>query len=56
MITCRFCGSHNVKIEAFDYLELEISCEDCGMTVDCGNYLPGKDYSDCVINKWRYPS
>ena len=37
-ITCRKCGSNRVRIGAYDYRGLEISCKDCGFFLDCGVY------------------
>ena len=49
-IICRKCGSNHVRVIAFDYHSLEISCMSCGKSVDCGYYdtqegdYSGEDY------------
>lgn len=46
-ITCRKCGCNDVVVRAFDYRSLEIECNSCGYTLDCGTYYTKQyDYSD----------
>lgn len=47
-ITCRGCGSDDVTVTAYDFHGLEIYCNSCGKTLDCGRYQTmNYDYSDC---------
>ena len=49
-ITCRKCGCNDIKVTAFDYYELEIKCQGCGCTLECGTYFTKQyDYSAMVI-------
>ena len=46
-ITCRKCGGNDVKVVAFDFHSLEITCNSCGFCLDCGSYFTQEgDYSD----------
>lgn len=51
-IKCRNCGSTNVTVKAFGFTDIEIKCLDCFMSVECGHYFPGGDYSDWVYG-WK---
>lgn len=37
-IECTNCGSHNVKVTAFEYYDLEIACNNCGSYLTYGSY------------------
>lgn len=43
-IVCTNCGSHNVRVVAFEYYDLEIKCENCGSYLSCGSYNPTAYY------------
>lgn len=46
-ITCRKCGSNDIRITAWDRGSLEIQCQGCGFELDCGAYYTQEyDYSD----------
>lgn len=49
-ITCKICGSHNIRISAEDWNDIELRCEDCGTYTNCGVYH-GKngDYTRCTV-------
>ena len=44
-IECTNCGSHNVNVTAFDYYDLQISCN-C-----CGSYLQYGCYNETIYNE-----
>lgn len=47
-ITCRKCGSNDISVMAWDNHYLEIKCESCGFSLNCGVYRTmSNDYSDC---------
>ena len=47
-VICRECGSNDITITAFEYLDLEICCNSCGKTVSCGRYHTLRNnYSHC---------
>ena len=37
-VICSKCGSHNVNVAAFDFLDLEIKCKNCGNHIVYGCY------------------
>ena len=46
-IMCRKCGSNDIEVRAFDLHNLEITCKDCGVCLNCGLYCTQAfDYSD----------
>lgn len=45
-ITCRKCGSNRVMVVAAEYMDLDITCKDCGCYLNCGTYKTYEgDYS-----------
>lgn len=39
-VICTNCGSHNVKVTAFEHWDLEIKCNVCGSYLSYGSYNP----------------
>lgn len=37
-INCMNCGSNNVSVYGFDYGDIEIRCNYCGKSIECGSY------------------
>lgn len=46
-ITCRKCGSNDIKVIAYEYQDLGIECRSCGSYLNCGTYYTKVyDYSN----------
>lgn len=37
-VECSNCGSHNVEVAAFDYLDLSFHCKNCSSYINIGYY------------------